>query len=469
MSQNSSRPLDSEPRPDGLAMNDGLPVPRRIWAVIAISFAMALFIIDGGIANVALPTIARELDVSDSNVTNIVTVYQLVMLMVLMPLAKLGERIGYRRLFQFGQVLFIVSSLAVILVDSFAMLLLIRVGQAIGAGMGLSVAAAMVREIYPENKLGAGLGLNSVITASAASLAPTLGGYIVAHFAWQWVFFAAAPFALLSLLLARALPDPIERNIPLEWKSSAWMALTMLLLVGGVQVATHGGHFSLVIAMALLGVASGFRLVRRERQRPNPVFPVDLLGRPVLGLTVLAGFACFMAIATLFISLPFRLDRVGFGPDEIGLLLIPFPVTLIFISPLAGWLSDRIAPTKLGVTGMAVAIVGFLLMAFLPEQADKLAISWRMSVCALGVGLFLTPNSKILISMSPRERAAAAGSLLSSSRMLGQTIAAATVGLLLASGLGVGPVPMLLACALAILAASCSLTRFITVRRHGIR
>ncbi|KRA83573.1 MFS transporter [Altererythrobacter sp. Root672] len=455
------------PTEPDLHQHDGLPKPRRWWAIAAISFGTALLVLDGAIANVALPTIARDLGVSNAAVTNVVAVYQLVLVMVLLPFSSLGDRMGHRRLYQYGQALFLVSSALCLFVGDFLVLLALRGLQAVGAGMALSVSAAMLRQIYPARQLGSGMGVNSVIVASSSALAPTLGGFIVGHAPWQWVFVAAAPLALVSLLLGRALPEPVRKSHPPEWVSGLWSAGTMLLLIGGMQLATHENAV-IGTALAIAGAVSLLLLVQREKARKNPVVPVDLLAKPVIGLSALGAIACFIAAGSLMLSLPFRLEEgMGYAPEEVGLLLLPFPLTMLVVAPLAGWMSDRIAPTKLGVAGMAIAIVGLLLVAFMPDRPGEFGIGWRLSLTALGFGLFFAPNSRLLIGQAPRERAAAAGGLLSTSRLLGQTMAAVTVGILLASGAGLGPTPLFVACALAAVAALCSLARFVSVTKAG--
>ncbi|QZH74636.1 MAG: MFS transporter [Erythrobacter sp.] len=440
--------------------NSGLPRPRRLWAIAAISFGTALLVIDGQIANVALPTIARDLGVTNAAITNVVTVYQLVLVMLLFPFASLGDRIGHRTFYQAGQVLFMAASAACWFAEDFVTLLALRGVQAVGAAMALSVSAAMLRAIYPASRLGTGMGVNSVIVASSAALAPTVGGYVVGNLEWQLVFVIAAPLAVVSLLLGRALPDPEKRDVPVEWTSGLWSAATMLLLVGGMQVGTHG-NVPLGVAIGAAGVISTVLLVKRERKRTSPVLPVDLLAKPVLGLSALAAMCAFIAASSMMISLPFRLEEaMGYDPQTVGLLLLPFPLTLLFVAPLAGWASDRIAATKLGVAGMALAIAGMALLAMLPNDPDSTAIAWRLALAALGFGMFFAPNSRLIIGRAPKDRAAAAGGLLSTSRLVGQTFAAVVVGILLANGMGTGPAPLYLACALAVVAALCSLARF---------
>ncbi|MEO6387579.1 MAG: MFS transporter, partial [Croceibacterium sp.] len=233
------------------------------------------------------------------------------------------------------------------------------------------------------------------------------------------------------------------------------------------QVATHQ-DMTIGVIVVLAGLVSLALLVRRERSRTAPVVPVDLLAKPVLGLSALAAIACFVSAGALMLSLPFRLQEVmGYGPQKAGLLLLPFPLTMLFVSPAAGWLSDRVAPTKLGVTGMAIAITGLLLLITMPVHPGEFGIAWRLSLTAAGFGLFFSPNSRLLIGQAPRDRAAAAGGLLSTSRLLGQTIAAVVVGILLATGAGMGPTPLLVSCALAVVAALCSFARFRSVTKAG--
>ncbi len=439
---------------------DGLPLPRRSWAIVAISFGTSLLVIDGAIPNVALPTIARDLGVSNAAVTNVVTVYQLVLVMLLLPLASVGDRVGHRTLYQYGQALFMVASALCFFADNFAVLLLLRALQAIGAAMALSVSAAMLRQIYPSSKLGTGMGINSVIVASSAAMAPTLGGWIVGHAPWQVVFVAAAPLAVASLLMGRFLPDPQKQDRRVQWKSGTWSAFTMLLLIGGLQLGTHGDVITGAF-VAALGVVSLVLLVRREKARPAPVLPVDLMAKPVIGLSVLANFTCFIAAGSLMLSLPFRLEEaMGYQPQMVGMLLLPFPLAMLVISPIAGWASDRVAPTKLGVTGMSVAIIGLLFLSIMPDQPGEWGVAWRLALTASGFGLFFAPNTRLVMANAPRDRSAAAGGLYSTSRLFGQTLAAVLVGILLAGNLGLGPVPMYVSCGLAVVAAACSLTRY---------
>ncbi|WP_298669988.1 MFS transporter [uncultured Sphingomonas sp.] len=440
-------------------MHDGLPYPRRYLAIAAMSFGSALVVIDGGVANVALPTIARDLGVAQSSVVSVVTVYQVMLVMLMLPFSGLGERIGLKRTYQAGQLIFTVATLLCFFAKSLPFLLIVRAVQATGAAAVLSVASALIRQIYPANQLGRGLAINSVVVTSSAAAAPTIGGLVLAFAPWPWVFASAIPFALLSLALGRAIPDPRPSHATFDVPGAVMCAAMFGLIIGGLESGVHGDSPVVSAAIALTGVAVGVYFIRRERSAAKPILPIDLLARPVLGLSALGGFLAFTASMTLLVSTPFRLQALGFSAAAIGAAIAPWPMTNMIVSPLAGYLSDRIPAGILGGIGMAISITALTLIAFMPVHPSYFDIAWRMALCGSGFGLYLPPNARLIIGSAPRERAAAAGGLVSTVRLTGQTTGATLVAALLAYGVGSGNVPPLISAGLALVAGLCSVAR----------
>jgi MFS transporter, DHA2 family, multidrug resistance protein len=441
-------------------MTDGLPLPRRYRAIGALGCGTALVLIDGGVANVALPTIARDLGVAQSSVVSVVTVYQLMLVMLIMPLAGLGERIGLKRLYQAGQLVFTVATALCFFAKSLPFLLVVRAGQAIGAAGVLAVSSALIRQTYPARQLGRGLGINSVIVSSAAAAAPTVGGVILAYAPWPWVFASGVPFALLSLALGRALPDPPAREDRYDVLGAVLCAATFGLVIAGAESAVHGDSPVVSAAIVLLGLAIGTVFVRRERGTPSPILPIDLLGRPVIALSAVGAYTAFIASMLVILSTPFRLTHdFAFTAAQVGAAIAPWPLTNMVVAPLAGWLSDRVPAGLLGGVGMAVSIVALALLATMPADVGYLGVAWRMALCGSGFGIFLPPNARLIIGSAPRDRAAAAGGLVGTVRLLGQTTGATMVAALLAVGVGSGWAPPLIAAGLALVAGLCSLAR----------
>ncbi len=451
-------------------MTDGLPTPRRFYAIAAMSFGTGLLVIDGAIATVALPTIARDLKVDSAAAVLVVTVYQLVLIMTLLPFATLGDRVGLRRLYQTGQVVFTIATVLCFFARSLPFLLVVRTAQALGAAAALSVSSALLRSIYPVRQLGRGISINSIVVSSSAALAPTVGGLVLAVASWPWVFAVAVPFAIVSLLLGRTLPESPPRGEPFDVLGAVLCAAMFGLIISGLESLVHGDSPVVSGAIVAAGAVVGVMFVRRELDEPRPILPIDLLARPVLALSVTGALAAFIASMSFILSVPFHLQHeYGFQPSEIGALIAPWPLTMMFVAPVAGTLSDRYPAGLLGGIGMAVATTAMLLLAFLPADPRFFDIAWRMALAGVGFGLFLSPNARLVLGSAPPERAAAAGGMISTVRLLGQTLGATLFAALLAAGLGGGRAPALVSAGLTLIAGLCSLSRLNPTLRNPPR
>ncbi|MDP8985530.1 MAG: MFS transporter [Pseudomonadota bacterium] len=473
--------MESEPRGDGRLVRvhgdphpvqsaiDGLPAPRRYFAILAVCCGAALAVIDASIVTVALPTLARDLGVASSAAVSVVTVYQLVLVMTLLPFSALGSRIGLRRLYQYGQLMFLVSTVLCFFANSLPFLVVLRAIQGLGAAASLSVSSALIRAIYPARQLGRGLGINSIVVSSGGALAPTLGGLILSVASWPWIFAAAAPLALLSLLLGRqALPEPRPHQEPYDVLGALLCAVTFGLIISGLERFAQGDAAAVPAALVAAGVAAAVVFVRRELESKMPILPVDLLAKPVLALSSLGGLMAFIASMTVILSLPFRLQlHFGFSPGEVGAVITPWPLTMMIVAPLAGALSDRFPAGLLGGIGMAIATAALLMIAFLPAHISHADMVWRMALCGVGFGLFLAPNARLIVQSAPPARAASAGGLISTTRLTGQTLGATLIAALLSVGIGSDRVPALVAAGLALLAGLCSVARLSPIVKGG--
>lgn len=460
MSSNGAMPPET-PFPSTGTDSAGMPTPRRYLAIAAISLGSMLTVIDGAIATVALPTIARDLGVDSSSAVLVVTVYQLTLVMLLLPLSAVGDRIGLKRLYQLGQLLFTVATILCFFARSLPFLLVVRALQSIGAAASLSVMSALIRTIYPSERLGRGLGVNSVVVSVSGAMAPTVGGLILGVAPWPWVFAVGAPFGVLSLWLGRrGLPDVPPRPGSYNLAGAILNMATFGLTIAGLEALVHGSSPVVSLAIVAIGIGFAIGLVIHERREAAPILPVDLLARPVLALSTAGAFLAFTGSMTLLLSLPFRLQHAyGLSPGEVGAMIAPWPLTTMIVAPTAGALSDRYPAGVLGGIGMGIATAALLLLAWLPHAPDYFDVAWRMALCGAGFGLYLSPNARLIVGSAPRERAASAGGLISTTRLTGQTMGATLVAALLALDLGTSRAPPLIAAALAVTAGLCSLAR----------
>jgi len=439
------------------AQADGLPTPRRYFAILAAVFGTMLASVDSGSLNVALPTLARELGVEPSAAVLLVTIYQLVMIMMVLPFSALGDRLGHRTVYQCGQALYICATLLYFLADSLPALLAARACQALGAAAAFSVTSAMVRSIYPLSQLGRGMALSTLVGTVTASLAPTVGGLILAYADWPWIFTMGVPFGMLSLLLGRTtLPQPIRRGGRYDGLAALLCALTFGAAVAGMEGAVHGAGPVISGTLLVGALVVGTIFVRREARQDQPVFPVDLLRERQVSLSAFASLVSSMAGMLILLTLPFRMQHAfHYKPMDVGLVLASYPLAMALSAPASGLLSDRMPAGLLGSVGMIIACAGMAALAFLPDNPSQLDIVWRVMLVSAGQGMFASPNARQIILFAPRERAAAAGGLSQTTKLGGQVLGSTLTAALLALGVGDGPWPPLMATALGLVAALC--------------
>ncbi|CAN7549588.1 MFS transporter [Phenylobacterium sp. LjRoot225] len=451
---------------DAAAPVDGLPVPRRYWSVLAIWMAMAMSVLDGAIANVALPTIARELQASAAASIWIVNAYQLAITVCLLPLAALGEKLGYRRVYIAGVAVFTLGSLACALSHTLEGLTAARILQGLGAAGIMSINSALVRFTYPQRMLGRGIGLNAVVISISAAIGPTVASAILARASWEWLFAVNVPIGAAAIALAVwALPRTEPSHRPFDWISALLNGLAFGLLILGLENLAREGLGAGLLKIAGAAIAAVL-LVRRELDRAAPLVPFDLLRIPIFGLSIATSIVSFAAQMLAYTALPFYFQEVlGRSAVATGLLMTPWPLAVALSAPLAGRLADRYPAGLLGGVGLAVFAGGLGLLSTLHPGASDLEIGWRMVVCGLGFGFFQSPNNRAIVSAAPLSRSGAAGGMLATARLLGQTFGALATGVFFHfAGPRATADALLAGCAVAAVAAGVSLLRLRTPR-----
>ncbi|MCD0501993.1 MFS transporter [Bordetella petrii] len=437
----SSGPNARQPLPDGL------PTPRRYWAAATVLTGISLSVLDTTIANVALPTIAADLDALPSQAVWVVNAYNLAVVVLLLPLSALAERVGFKRMFTIGLSLFALASLSGALSQSLWQLTLARVVQGVGAATLMCMFGGLVRNIYPLHMLGRGISINATTVAVMSVLGPTLGSVILEIAHWRWIFAINLPICVAVMFGLRHLPEVPRNNVKLDWLSALLCMLTLGVFISGVdtlgQNAWRGG------LMILLATVAGWLLVRRAGKQPAPLVPVDLLGIRPLAFAVAASACTFAAQMASFVSLPFYFQQVLGRPYlEVGLLMGAWPVGTAIVAPLAGRMSDRYSAAMLSGVGAAAMVLGLGVLAFLPLTASNPWIMVAMFITGMGFGFFQTPNNRAMLSSAPRQRSGAAGGLQATTRVFGQSFGTALVAIAFGMGGASGPTLALVAATL---------------------
>lgn len=413
---------------------DGLPTPQRYGAIVTIGLGITIAVLDGAIANVALPSIAHDLNATPAQSIWIVNAYQIAIIASLLSFSFLGDIFGHRRIFQCGLAVFCLTSIFCALSTTLSMMTLARILQGLGGAALMSVNTALIRLIYPQSLLGRGMGINSFVVAVSSAAGPTVAAVILAYGSWHWLFLINVPIALVALIISlRYLPPnnaaPTRQRFDIP--SALMNAATFGLLISAISGFSQGQSYWLVSAEVIAFLVIGYFFVRRQLKLPVPLLPVDLLRIPIFSLSMATSVCSFAAQMLAFVSLPFFLQSVlGRSEVETGLLLTPWPLATMIMAPLAGYLIGRVNSGLMGSVGMLAMAVGLFSLAMLPSDPTNAEIIWRMALCGAGFGLFQSPNNHTIISSAPQDRSGGASGMLGTARLLGQSSGAALVALL---------------------------------------
>ncbi|HLG49517.1 MAG TPA: MFS transporter [Reyranella sp.] len=448
---------------------EGLPQPRRTWVMLAVVCGVSLMSLDSAIANIALPTIARDLSASESTTVWVVNAYQLGSVLCLLPAAALGEILGLKKVYAAGLVLFSLSSLACALAPSLGLLIAARLAQGVGCACIAAIGPAVIRDIYPRRLIGVGISMVALSVAVGGAAGPTIASLILSVAHWPWLFLVNIPVGMIAVPLFVTLarpgkPQPQPR--PFDVVATVLSAAALGPLLIGVDSLGSGDH-TLALAEIAFGLACGALLVWHQLGRKNALLPLDLLKIPLLSLSVVTSICSYSAQILAYVSLPFLFETVMHRSQvATGLLVTPWPLMIVLAAPIAGRLSAHYPAAILSSIGLAVMAIGLGLLAAMPDQPADWNIAWRMALCGVGFGFFQTPNNATILTGGPPSRSGAAGGILAVARTLGWCIGSALVTLIFAlSPTGATMQCLLVACGFATVGAIVSVSRGAVRRR----
>ena len=442
---------------------EGLPWPRRLWAVITLMTALTMAVLDATIAHVALPAIAADLNTTPAASIWITNAYNLALVTLLLPLSAVAERIGFRRMFTMGLTLFTVASLLCAMADSLASLTFARVLQGAGAAGITSLIGGFIRNIYPLRRLGFGMSINATTVAMSSVVGPNVGSAILAVSSWPWIFAINVPIGVLVLFGVRYLPDVPRNDVRFDVLSALLCMISLGAFIVGVDFL--GQNLPRSFALFVLCGFSTVFLLRRVRLQPAPLVPIDLLRIPTIAFAAAASWATFAAQMGSYVALPFYFQGVLGRPYlEIGLLMAAWPLGTATVATLAGKVSDKYSAAVLSGCGAAAMSLGLIMLVLLPRDVSNAWVMAAMFLAGIGFGFFQTPNNRAMVGAAPRSRSGAAGGMQATIRVFGQSFGTALVAVAFSLPFGNGPtIALSFAACCAALAVVVNVVRFRTL------
>jgi EmrB/QacA subfamily drug resistance transporter len=419
------------------ALNRSLPASDPysnrwlVFAVVGVGVFMAT--LDSSIVNVSLPTIAHYFGAPlGAAVEWVVIAYLVTVAALLLSIGRVADLVGKKPVWMTGLAIFTLGSMVCGAAPSLPLLIAARVLQGIGGASLMAISPAMLTSAFPPEQRGRAIGLNAVTVAVGVSTGPTLGGLIVEHVSWRYIFYLNVPIGVLGLIATfRLLPSDTRRvSSRFDPIGAVLLAVALASLTAGISLGQELGFTQTVpLALDFLCVIAAVLFVFHERRHPHPVVDFSLFRNRLFASASSSQVLSFLASFGISLLMPFYFEQLrGFGTQETGLLLTPFPVTIAMVAPISGALADRIGTRWLAVTGMSLLCGGLLLMSGLGAASSKLDIVLRLMMAGFGQALFQSPNNSALLGSAPPNRQGLASGLLATGRVIGQSLSVAFTG-----------------------------------------
>ncbi|MGW7102301.1 MFS transporter [Streptomyces sp. NPDC054838] len=418
--------------------------PGRRRLVLAIC-CMSLLIVslDTTVLNVALPSMREEFNASVAGMQWTIDAYTLVLASLLMLAGSTGDRIGRRKVFGTGLIVFTAGSVLCSLAPSLEWLIAFRMVQAVGGSMLNPVAMSIITNTFTDPKERArAIGVWGGVVGISMAAGPLIGGLLVDSVGWRSIFWVNVPVGLAALVLtlryipeSRAghprRPDPVGQVLI--------VALLGSVTYGIIEAPAAGWSSPTVIGCAALAVAALVGLLVYEPRRAEPLIdPRFFRSAPFSGATVIAVSAFAALSGFLFLNTLYLQEVRGLDALHAGLYMLPMAAPAFLCAPLSGRLVGAVGPrVPLVIAGVAMGASGLLFAAFSAEGSDPLMFAGYV-LFGLGFGMVNAPITNTAVSGMPRAQAGVAAAVASTSRQTGGTLGVAVIGAVLAAGLAGG-------------------------------
>jgi len=412
---------------------------KRI-TLFVVTLASFLTPFDGSSVNIALPSIGKEFSMDAISLGWVATAYLLASAMFLVPLGRVADIYGRKKLFTLGVLIFTAASFSMVLCWSGTMLICLRVVQGIGSAMIFGTGMALLISVFPAQERGKALGINVAAAYIGLSVGPFLGGLLTLHFGWRSIFLVNVPFGLTAIAL-------ISLKLKEEWAGAEGEKFDLvgsIIYCFGLTAVIYGfSSFSrwgavLSTGLILAGVLGIFAFVAWELRIKNPILNINLFrGNRAFALSNLAALINYCATFAVGFFLSLYLQYIkNFNSQTAGAILVFQPVVMAVCSPFAGRLSDRMEPRIVASMGMALTAVGLFLLTLLHGDSALGFIIADLILLGLGFGLFSSPNTNAVMSSVEKRFYGVAAGTLGTMRLTGQMLSMGIAMLIFAIHIG---------------------------------
>jgi len=398
-------------------------VERRWWTLIVVCLAIFMLLLDITIVNVALPDMGRELHATFSDLQWVVDAYALTLAALLLTAGSLADRLGRRRIFATGVVLFTASSLACALAPTALFLIVARGAQGIGGAVMFSVSLALLAQEFHGRDRATAFGIWGATTGAAVAVGPLVGGALTSGIGWPAIFYLNLPIGAVALWITltrvRETRDPGARGI--DWAGTVLFSGALFALVFGLIRGNAEGWGSPLIVALLAG--AGLLLlafVAVETAQRQPMFDLALFRKPAFCGASLAAFTLSAAMFSMFLYLTIYLQTIlGYGPFEAGLRLLPISLLSFAVAAASGRMTAYVPARALLGVGLLLTGAGLLLMSGLTATSGWTELLPGFILAGAGIGLTNPALASTAIGVVAPQRSGMASGINTTFRQVG--------------------------------------------------
>jgi EmrB/QacA subfamily drug resistance transporter len=407
------------------------------WVLASLALCILLPSLGTSIANVALPTLASTFGVSFQQVQWIVLAYLLATTMLIVSVGRLGDVTGRWRLLMAGILLFTLASFLCGIAPGLWSLIAARAMQGLGAAIMMALAMAFVGESVPKSRIGSAMGLLGTMSAAGTALGPSLGGFLIATFGWQAIFFVNVPLGILALVLAhRCLPKDrkASKADPTIFDNVGTLLLALTLAAYALAMTIGRGSFGRLNIALLVATALGIGLfVLAEAKAASPLIRLTTFRDHALSASLaMSALVSTVIMATLVVG-PFYLDRaLSLDTVLVGIVMSAGPVIAAVTGVPAGRLVDRIGAQRMTISGLIAMVVGCSALGMAPAKFGIAGYVIPIVIITAGYAVFQAANNTaVMTGISANQRGVISG-MLNLSRSLGLITGASVMGAIFA-------------------------------------
>ncbi|HXY92058.1 MAG TPA: MFS transporter [Acidimicrobiia bacterium] len=412
---------------------------ERRWLILTVlCFSLLVIVLDNTILNVAIPTIVRDLDATNSQLQWMVDAYTLVFAGLLLTAGSLGDRYGRRGALQFGLVVFGLGSLASAFAGSADQLIATRAFMGIGGAFIMPATLSIITNVFPPQERGRAIGVWAGTAGLAGVLGPTTGGFLLEHFYWGSVFLVNIPIVVVGVLAGIFLiPTSKDPSPPRLDPVGALLSIVGLvtLLYAIIEAPQQGWGSSTIVASFLVGIALLGAFLVWESRIDHPMLDVRFFKNPRFTAASSGIMLIFFAMfGTTFLITQYFQFVLGYSPLATGLRFLPWAAVIMVGSPLSARLVDRFG-TKIVVTlGLTLATAGLVAISMLSADSHYWPdVIWRLMLMASGMALTMAPATESIMSSLPLSKAGVGSAVNDTTRQVGGAMGVAIVGSVLSS------------------------------------